>query len=359
MESKERDWIDITSKVLPPLLTAVLVALFGFMGNSFLSRQESARLVTQMQINRENKYEDVRLKIFEKAIDKLINQKPDHDDIEDQLAEKMLNLELLAHNFGSAISLSPLFLDLKRELDDFKSLSRVSELKADTSEQGQSQSQTDGEEKASKEEKQYDELKDRLESLARNVGSKQIAVLEPQGKVVKVHVNFPEEIPKGDCETATTKLENFAYTWLKSESNILKDDDEKFKEIVKGAWDVDSYSRNPQHYAFLTVSKIDICEKQVKVQAKIERLHANRTDESDFSKSVFRDFSVNYYNFPMIDNTLVGNQLRFAVTLDDFNTEKKPNIVLKMMFFPAEYSKQSRPNLRETMKVLREASKAI
>lgn len=342
METNKRDWVDVSSKVLPPLLTAVLVALFGILGNSFLARQENARLVTEMQINRETYYEEVRLRIFDKAIDNLTKPRTQNGDVGETLSANLLNLELLAQNFGSAISLSPIFLELKRDLD--KSKLSASEL---------------GDNKAESKEQLYKDLNKRLERLARDVTSKQIAVLEPQGKVVTVHIRFPEETSKVDCQLATKALANFSYTWLKSDYEKLKGDDDQYVKIVKEAWDIDRYGRSDQHYAFLTVSEINVCEKTVKVQAKIERSQGSKSNENPQSKSVFRQFSVNYFNFPMIDNTLVGNQQRFAVTLDDFNIDKKPNIVLKMIFFPSEYSKQSRPNLRETMKVLREATDAI
>ena len=55
--NSKRDWIEVGLKILTPLIVGLLIAWAGYVSNytlsSISSSQESARLITELQIRRE------------------------------------------------------------------------------------------------------------------------------------------------------------------------------------------------------------------------------------------------------------------------------------------------------------------
>lgn len=149
-----KDSWDKMAIVLAPvggLLTAIAVASLGFMGSSALERQQSEeaklRLYSELMTRREESEATLRKEMFQSIIGSFF------DASTSSLEVKLLKMELLAQNFHEALSLTPLFLHLRREI-----------LKAPL---------------PPAEERMYE---DRLSELAREVTRKQLVVLEAGGK---------------------------------------------------------------------------------------------------------------------------------------------------------------------------------
>jgi hypothetical protein len=97
----------------------------------------------------------------------------------------------------------------------------------------------------------------------------------------------------------------------------------------------------------LSIVNYDIKEPSVQVSMRIETNYLGKN--KIFVEPKEKRFSVNYYEFPMIDNTRIENDKRVAVVMSDiglreFNLrgQKSIRIEFKVVFFPG-----SRSGLRE------------
>ena len=149
-----KDHWDKMAIILAPvggLLTAIAVASLGFMASAALERQQSEeaklRLYSELMTRREESEATLRKEMFQSIIGSFF------DASTSSLEVKLLKMELLAQNFHEALSLSPLFLHLRREIQ-----------KAPVS---------------TAEQRAYER---RLSELAREVTRKQLVVLEAGGK---------------------------------------------------------------------------------------------------------------------------------------------------------------------------------
>src|SRR6188768_2770316 len=107
------DKLQIVLQPLGGLLTATAVAMLGFMGSSAIDRQQSneakLRLYSELMSRREESEATLRKEMFQSIIGSFF------DASTTSLDTRLLKMELLAQNFHEALSLSPLFLHLKRE----------------------------------------------------------------------------------------------------------------------------------------------------------------------------------------------------------------------------------------------------
>jgi hypothetical protein len=130
------------------LLTALAVAYVGLTGSRVLeerqSRDTNARLYSELMSRREEAESTLRKDVLGAILQEYLRASPM------DLDAKVLQLELLSSNFHESLDLRPLFHDLQRKL-----------LKSDS--------------------KDRNELLGRIESLARDVSSKQLFTLQGRG----------------------------------------------------------------------------------------------------------------------------------------------------------------------------------
>jgi hypothetical protein len=76
-----------------------------------------------------------------------------------------------------------------------------------------------------------------------------------------------------------------------------------------------------------------------------------------FEVEITRSFNLDYFNFPMVDNTRLQNNHRFAIVLEDFDlTGDNPHIEIIGLMFPSEYaSLRDRPGMSEAKTLLENA----
>src|SRR2546422_9558330 len=117
MANGQRDSWEKASIVLQPvggLLTALALAVVGYMGSRFLERQQASdsnvRLYSELMSKREEAETGLREAMFASIIQSFL--KPESTALESRL----VNLELLAYNFHESLELKPLFLHLKRQI---------------------------------------------------------------------------------------------------------------------------------------------------------------------------------------------------------------------------------------------------
>lgn len=110
------NWRDIILRAVVPGLPLAIAGFVGeWMITSSSSKSENARLVNNLQIQRERAESDLRKDIFSKSLEALIGDGTRLSRIEDY-SKRLLKLELLALNFGDSIFLSPLFSEFEKDL---------------------------------------------------------------------------------------------------------------------------------------------------------------------------------------------------------------------------------------------------
>lgn len=334
---------DLAIKLLSPLVVGLLMALAGFITqltvSKISSQQENARLITELQIQREKAESDLRQGVFDKAFESLISPESAPTAIP-VLSDRLLKLELLALNFGDTLSLSPLFAALRRDLDRCKPT--FIEL--------------------SEEQQDVVALSDRLESLAKQVASTQVASLAQYG------VYKPIRIPL-DPGTKGFPAGVFEVHWpddaVDRELIGLKGDP-SLEDAYQREFDAETATRKAftlngiVHQITLTFDRMERDAKTIRADIEIlswpedlwNSLSAESRDEDSAASEIKRRFTLDYFNFPKIDNTrLFGNE-RFSLVLENFDAERSdPIIEMAAVVFPSEYaSLRDRPGMSEAVR---------
>lgn len=307
------DIADILLRPLGGLLTALSVAGVGFFGSQYLGQKQAVetniRLYAELMSNRERADSDLRKDMFNLSIKTFLQ---DEDvDVERQLLE----LELLAYNFHDAIDLAPLFKHVERKV------------------------------KASEKDEKYNDWDKRLSTVALEVIGKQAAVLEDSGQIV-------------NADLSLTKLKD----------NIVPLIDEEFPTdptIKKGSQD-----DKGKYYRF-TVEALDadVVNKSVLIRLKVEgqpsvsdggEIEAAVKENEDIpgaQKEVLIDatFNVDFFDFPMIDNSRLPDGHRVAVVLRRFD---QSSVRLSLLYFPgSRASLKDKPFYDEIIDDLHETRK--
>jgi hypothetical protein len=253
-----KDFWDKLQIILAPvggLLTAVAVAMLGFMGSSALEKQQNSeaklRLYSELMSRREESEATLRKEMFQSIIGSFF------DSQSTSLEAKLLKMELLAQNFHEALNLTPLFQHMRREID------RASLAPA---------------------ERRFYE--NRLVELAREVTRKQLIVLEAGGQRTNWTVIFSDSLLAG---TKTETLED--------------------AELA-----LDGITRRFR----VTVSRADTAARQLRVGLEIETPEQTGVSKIAAGRYAV-EFEVGYFSTPMIDNTRLSNDQRVAVVLTDMN----------------------------------------
>jgi len=180
-----KDHWDKAAIVLHPvggLLTAVAIALFGFVTSNVLNRRQAVetntRLYSELMSRREESESALRKDMFVSIINSFLT--PGGSD----LNAAVLNLELLAYNFHESLNLKPLFFDCQRRIDR----ARAGATPAAGAE--------------------LDAYETRLESVAREIARKQMIVLEGVGRKFDRTIDMTNDPVGESLEPATLTLDS-------------------------------------------------------------------------------------------------------------------------------------------------------
>ena len=288
-EGSPKDPWDKVQIILAPLgglLTAMAVASLGFMGTRALEQRQSSeaklRLYSELMSRREESEATLRKEMFQSIIGSFFD--PDTKSLDVQL----LKMELLAHNFHEALSLTPLFLHLRRTIVQ-------SELPLSTRRQYES----------------------RLSELAREVTRKQMIVLESGGH-------------------------RHDWTLLLSDSLI---DGSKTEQLDDVSLSLDGIVRRFR----VTIRGADTAQRELKVTLEIETPAQPGVRAVSVGRFAV-DFQVGFFSTPMIDNTRLSNDQRVSVVLTDMN-EAGASITL-VVFPGSRASLREKPYYEEILRKL-------
>ena len=341
-KNKKRDWVEVLLKAMTPIIAGLLIAWAGFIGDRVLtsisSKQESARLITELQIKREQAEMVMRKDVFDKALEALLLKKQENGGTLKDMSKQLLRLELLALNFGDSLSLSPLFAEIRKDLD--RSKPAKNEDRRDYSERRA-------------------ELRKRLEALAKRVASSQVSSLAQHGKTKKIRIPLYGYEEGDSCKETLFQDDEFEWpndTILKQlgydDIKKIEDSEETLKIFQESTQDESLIELNGvKRYLQLYISHVDFCKKTANTQI----LLLKKDDSTDLE--VDRTFTLDYFNFPMVDNTRLSNNHRLAIIMDSFQiTGTDPHIEIVGIIFPSEYaSLRDRPGMQEARKLLESA----
>jgi len=275
------DKIQIVMQPIGGLITALTIALVSYYGSSYLNNKQNNEakisLYTQLMSSREQSESALRKDMFNSILGTIL--KDSHS-----LDENILQLELLAYNFHESLNLMPLFVYMGRQIALEKNL----QLKG--------------------------EYQKRLYKMAGDVTSKQISSLEGAAASETMFITFPVDSIKYKPGLS----QDFAMDWK---------DSKVFYDTIKTGNSNNIYKR----VVYLKALGFNVDEKTVNVRLDIE------TSLNDkFVNMVTQEFTIDYFQFPMIDNTRLSNDMRCAVVMRDFDF---PNFIeVGILYFPGSHS---------------------
>ncbi len=268
------DKAEIVLHPLGGLITAITIAMVSYYASDYINKNQENEAKTRLYTELMSRREESESALRKDVFTSIIGTILQDDPA--TLDEKILQLELLAYNFHESLNLTPLFTYLNRR-NNTETKDRV----------------------------MHKAYKNRIYDMSKEVTTKQLASLEGVATTEKF-VYFYDSL-------AFSPNDTFSCMFLDS--------------IVNGK-DVERI----QHFVHLTILEKDTFDASVNVRLKIGTQIAGKED-----KVVAPEFSIDFFEFPMIDNTRLINDKRCAVVLRDFDSVNK-FIELDLIFFPGSHS---------------------
>lgn len=337
------DKIEILSRPIIASLTAAVIAIIGFVGQNTItalsSQEQNARLYTELLSRREEAESSLRKDMFKEIMsgfftkievkDKSKEQNLEGseeykgDDIKDNLSKKILKLEMLALNFGDSLSIGPLFTELSSDIE------RLLRANGNTIEDWKIVA---------------GHYQKRLRSLAKRLAGKQLATISSGSNssdkndfkiTVKTEI---VEVPDDDEDP-----ESKVFYWMSEEDqNVVDEDKLKLDGVIR--------------FFEITLSNADLENHTVSVNIKILEIPKDKSNNKDKSLRgpeivAHENFKLDFFNFPLIDNTRLSHNHRFALVIEEFDSN---TIELKGVLFPGVYASQrDKPFLNEAINDLK------
>ncbi|HEY3385512.1 MAG TPA: hypothetical protein VGK46_03315 [Saprospiraceae bacterium] len=272
----EKDFWDKAEIILHPvggLITAITIAIVSYYASDYINQNQENEAKTRLYTELMSKREESESALRKDMFSSIINSALKEDVTMD---EKILQLELLAYNFHESLNLTPLFTYLNR-----RNNLEIKDPVLNAS------------------------YKQRLFDMSKEVTSKQLASLEGVATMEKF-VYFYDSLSFSQNDT-------FSCVFTDS---IFNGD-----EVIP-----------IKHFVHLTILEKDTTSSSVQVRLKVYTRIPEKED-----KVVDPTFSIDYFEFPMIDNTRLINDKRCAVVMRDFDASNQ-FIELDIVFFPGTHS---------------------
>jgi len=333
------DKIEILSRPIIASLTAAVIAIIGFFGQNTItelsSQEQNARLYTELLSRREEAESSLRKDMFKEIMsgfftkieakgnskEQILEGGEEYkgDDIKDNLSKKILKLEMLALNFGDSLSIGPLFTELSSDIE------RVLMANRNTIDDWKTVAGP---------------YQKRLRSLAKRLASRQLATISSgrnssDKNEFKISVKTElVEVPDEDEDS-----ESKVFYWMSEEDqNVVDGDKLKLDGVIR--------------FFEITLSNADLENYTVSVSIKILEIPEDKFNKKDNSTRgpeivAHEDFNLDFFNFPLIDNTRLSHNHRFALIIEEFDSN---TIELKGVLFPGVYASQrDKPFLNEAI----------
>jgi len=302
------------------LVTALTIAFVSYAASDYLSKNQEkeakTRLYSELMTKREESESALRKDMFNSIMGNILKDK-----VSVSLDEKILQLELLTYNFHESLNLMPLFEYLNRCTNEEKmdpALRRT--------------------------------YKNRLIKMSKATISKQISTLEAVSKPITFTYEDTLFTYKNKKEYKTDSTFRAHIDELYEQNSTALNGGESFCTYVDSVFNGRTYD-SIQQVIRIKVLDYDTGNTFVKVRLTIQTVYPGKNTISEMPRQT--EFIVNYFEFPMIDNTRLKNDMRLAVVLngiaseDRFNESGQPagksnRIEFKVIYFPG-----SRSSLKE------------
>ncbi len=285
------DKLDILMRPIGALLTAAAITVLGFITSNALNQRQAietnTRLYTELMSRREESESALRKDMCVSIIQSFVN--PD----DTPLSASVLNLEMLAYNFHESINLKPLFMDLRR---------RVLHALATTGTAGNAA--------------EYRAYLARLESVAREIGRRQMIVLEGVGRKADLMLDLTEDPAGTSLDPVTLTLDGVETTFA------------------------------------IDVLGVDREASEIQLSLSIE------TPDPELGRQTkVATFGVSFFDFPMIDNTRLTGGQRCSVVLNSLSDQSAD---LTLVLFPGTYaSLKEKPYYNEVIENVLDAGERL
>jgi hypothetical protein len=282
---------DILLRPMGGLLTALSVAIVGFWGSQYLEKRQAeetnVRLYAELMSNRESADSALRKDMFNLAISTFF----EGEDFDTE--KQLLELELLAYNFHDALDLAPLFKHVERKL------------------------------RAQRDDSQYIDWTKRLTTVAQEVVNKQTSVLEDSGYLIERDVSLRTL----DKEIVTLIDQDIPYSPV-IDTDDFEGGDTTYRFSVE-AIDYDADEKN-------LLVRLRVVDQSVALKDDLDppaTTNDTSTTTMDASTGVLIDatFNVDFFDFPMIDNSRLPDGHRCAVVLRSFDPSSAR---VALLYFP-------------------------
>ncbi|WP_114325841.1 hypothetical protein [Candidatus Colwellia aromaticivorans] len=260
----ERDWLEIGLKAMVPVAGGLLIAFAGYVSEITLSslaqKQQSARLITELQISREQAESNLRKDVFDQALQAFLLKNQRQVNSLNGMSKQLLRLELLSLNFGDSLSLSPLFTEYLRDLNKLNPINSesTSNFKIDKG-----------------------ELRNRLNSLAKRLASSQISSLAQHGTIKSIRIPVNGYKVTDTCDAMIYNKESYPYPerGIQEQLGIYKDennnliDNDKLDDIFSGITELEQEKK--EVFALLTNPEVQTIQIETKSTELLTLLKKN------------------------------------------------------------------------------------
>ncbi len=271
-----KDFWDKAEIILHPvggLITAITIAIVSYYASDYINKNQENEAKTRLYTELMSNREESESALRKDMFTSIIGTILQDSKTMD---EKILQLELLAYNFHESLNLTPLFTYLNRRNNN-ETIDRV----------------------------QHTKYKNRIYDMSKEVTTKQLATLE-----------------------GVATVEKFVYFYDSLAFNV----NDTFSCMFIDSFTSGDKTQSISHFVHLSIQEKDTVNSTVSVSLKIGTRIPGKED-----KVVNPTFVVDFFEFPMIDNTRLINDKRCAVVLRDFDATNQ-FIELDLIFFPGSHS---------------------
>ena len=259
---------EIIFKAIASIMIPAAIASIGFLGEKSIRNSQEREALTQILTETANQREFIQTGIHKEMLNSVLvtfTEGKTHTYL-----EKALAIELLVHHFSDLVNIKPIFSGFRNEL-------------------------LNGHYEVDREE--INLVLNRLETVAREINEKQLALLEAVGKKIDRDINLEE---------LRTKRDEGGF-------NLLKDRLEL--DTIETQFRLRALDFNEKH-------------KEIKVRLGI-------TIPGENSEKIV-DFWIGYFDFPSINNIRLAEDQRCAVVLRDFDIAVS-DAFITLVYFPKPY----------------------
>ena len=333
-------FIDVLGRPASALFAATAVGLFGFFGQMALEHSQNARMYVELMSQREQAESGIRKDMFTAVLNEFFTTGSGGPI---DISEKLLQLEMLALNFGETLSLSPLFRELERDLADMES---------------------DPAKDPFMWQLKKERFTQRLRSLASRVTEWQLSRLSIGGDRFVIMVPVDKVLGNGAFHWPDDVARE---TWELNDSTLLAE------YIVPTYFELDSAGQRE------VLDTVVLLEDTVVTRVREDWIEATKIEMATFTLGdVTRRFSVrfgeakptnatihvvlsvdssdesnefgfdlSFFDFPMIDHARLSADHRFSVVMQNFESDV---ITIAGVSFPGLYASQrEQPFLNEVI----------